>query len=415
SNSTQTDDRSPLYTVGHQNVTLIAVAQANPLGDPVISLAGPSSAQQNGRLVYTIDMGGVQSLNNLTVPVNVTTANPVANVVVNGGGIAVVGEGVPRSTYAFTVNIPPGQTQGTFSFSTSNATLNSTIDVSLEEGVGYKLAGGRQFSPETSRVVVVRDLGISLTSSTVTEGDAATITMELFPAQTDTVTATYTTADGTGGVAGTDYQTRTGSVTFAPGETTKTITVPTVDNNIYRAGTNAAFAVNAEATIAGSVSTATATVVINDNDAAPVVALAGSSSVQPNGTARFTLRTDGTVSVNAISVPVTLSGDATDEIDTFMRGGSFFPASGTGVPPVYTFNVEIAAGETENTFGFTTVNGNENETIDVALGAGTGFTLASGTSPRVVTVRDIGISLIALNAPVGEGSAAEFTLELFPE
>ncbi|MCG8623785.1 MAG: hypothetical protein MJE68_17560, partial [Proteobacteria bacterium] len=409
SNSTQTDDRSPLYTVGHQNVTLIAVAQANPLGDPVISLAGPSSTQQNGTASFTVSTGGVQSINNITVPVMIT-GDAISSVEV---GSSIVGTN-PSSPFNTTVEIAAGETEVTFQFITRNAALNSTIGVVLGEGVGYKLAGGRVNSPESSRLVVVRDIGITLTSQTVTEGDTATITMELFPAQTDTVTATYSTSDGSAGMAGDDYRTSSGSVTFAPGETTKTFTVATVDNNVHRAGTNAVFNVNATAVIAGSTSTASTSVTIADNDAAPVVPLAGSSSVQPNGTARFTLRTDGITSINAISVPVRING-STDQINTFSRGGSFFAASGTGIPPVYTFNVEIAAGETENTFGFDTINAIENETIDVAIAAGTGYTLASGTSPRVVTVRDIGISLIALNAPVGEGSAAEFTLELFPE
>jgi hypothetical protein len=60
------------------------------------------------------------------------------------------------------------------------------------------------------------------------EGNSGTtpviLTVTLTPAVTTPVTVDYATADGTG-VAGSDYQSAVGSLTFAAGETTKTITV----------------------------------------------------------------------------------------------------------------------------------------------------------------------------------------------
>ena len=416
---------SPEYTIGHQNTTLIIVGQN--IGDPVVTLAGSSTAQESGTVAFTINTGGIRSLNNITVPVTISTANTngLARFIANGDARSIVGDPLPgRPGHDFfTLNVPieAGQTEGTFSFATVNAVLNSTISVHLNEGFGYTLAGGFN-SPQASRLLTVRDLGIMLASpGPVNEGSPIEFTLELFPAQTTAVTATYSTADGSSGaaMAGVDYRAVSGGrVTFAPGETTKTISVATIDNNVYRAGTNAAFTINAEAVVAGVTSTTSATGVIVDNNDPPVVSLIGSSSVQPNGTARFTLRTDGTVSVNDIDVPVTISG-MTDQIDEFMVGGSAVSGVGVGSPPSYPLTIPIAAGETENTFGFTTINGVENETINVALDAVSdpttaGYALATQSS-RVVTIRDIGISLIAVNAPVAEGSAAEFTLELFPE
>lgn len=63
---------------------------------------------------------------------------------------------------------------------------------------------------------------------TVTEGNtgtvAATFTVTLSAASTQPITVAYATADGTT-TAGSDYQAASGSLTFAPGETSKSITM----------------------------------------------------------------------------------------------------------------------------------------------------------------------------------------------
>ena len=69
---------------------------------------------------------------------------------------------------------------------------------------------------------------------TVTEGNTGTtpavFTVTLTPASSQTVTVDYATADQSA-QAGTDYTSTQGTLTFAPGETTKTITVPVLGDN----------------------------------------------------------------------------------------------------------------------------------------------------------------------------------------
>lgn len=70
---------------------------------------------------------------------------------------------------------------------------------------------------------------ISINDVNVAEGNSGTtsgaFTVSLSSASTQTVTVDYATADGTATVAGNDYQSVSGALTFAPGQTTKTISV----------------------------------------------------------------------------------------------------------------------------------------------------------------------------------------------
>ena len=64
--------------------------------------------------------------------------------------------------------------------------------------------------------------------SVLHEGNSGTtpavFTVSLSSASAQTITVNYATADGSA-QAGRDYQAATGSLTFNPGETTKTVTV----------------------------------------------------------------------------------------------------------------------------------------------------------------------------------------------
>ena len=79
--------------------------------------------------------------------------------------------------------------------------------------------------------------GISVADASATEGPTATadFTVTLAPAASEDVSVDYATADGTA-VAGDDYTSVTGTVTFAPGETSKTVPVRVLDDAVEDAG-----------------------------------------------------------------------------------------------------------------------------------------------------------------------------------
>src|SRR5262249_47189981 len=112
---------------------------------------------------------------------------------------------------------------------------------------------------------------VSIGNATVTEGNSgttnATFTVSLSAASTQTVTVNYATADGSA-VAGSDYTAASGILTFAPGETSKTVTVTVLGDVIDEA--NETFSVTLSAPTNATLGTSTGTGTITDDDTAAV-------------------------------------------------------------------------------------------------------------------------------------------------
>ncbi|MDB5708238.1 MAG: hypothetical protein JWL96_308, partial [Sphingomonas bacterium] len=66
-------------------------------------------------------------------------------------------------------------------------------------------------------------------ATAVTEGGALTFTVTKTGTTSASYSVNYATADGTA-TSGSDYTAASGTLTFAPGDTTKTITVATIDD-----------------------------------------------------------------------------------------------------------------------------------------------------------------------------------------
>ena len=91
----------------------------------------------------------------------------------------------------------------------------------------------------------------------------AAFTVSLNAPSVASVTVSYTTADGTA-LAGTDYTTVSGTLTFAPGETTKTVLVPIVNDAI--AEPTETFTLNLSNATGGSITRGQGVGTIHDDD-----------------------------------------------------------------------------------------------------------------------------------------------------
>ncbi len=163
---------------------------------------------------------------------------------------------------------------------------------------------------------------------TVTEGNAATraasFTVTLSAASSNAITVAYATADGTA-LAGSDYQAVSGTVTFAPGEMTKTVAVMVngdasvePDETFHIALTNADGATIADGQGVGTI--------VNDDVPLPNLTVSDVSKKEGrNGTTTFSF----TVTLSApSSVPVTVQYATADGTAT-VAGHDYFATSGS--------------------------------------------------------------------------------------
>ena len=127
-----------------------------------------------------------------------------------------------------TLNFAPGQTSKTVTVLVNGDLLDEgseTFFLNLTNPVNATISDGQGLGTITNDDGAP---GLSVNDVTVTEGDSgttnATFTVTLAPASGQNVSVNYATADGTA-TAPADYAATSGTLTFAPGQNTKTVTV----------------------------------------------------------------------------------------------------------------------------------------------------------------------------------------------
>lgn len=187
---------------------------------------------------------------------------------------------------------------------------------------------------------------LSINDMTVTEGNTSSVnavfTVSLSPASGQTVTVNYATANGSATASTTaDYLAVSGTLPFAPGVTTQSITVVVRGDMLDE--DNETFFVNlssaANATIARSQGRGT----INDNDPTPSLVINDVSATEGNsGTQNFTFTvtlsaaSGRTVTVNCATASGTAVAGTTGNADYIASSGTltFSPGTTTRSIPV---------------------------------------------------------------------------------
>ena len=124
-------------------------------------------------------------------------------------------------------------------------------------------------------------------SATASEEDDATIDflVTLSPASTDSVSVDYATADGTA-ASGSDYTAASGSLTFAAGETSKTVTVAIIDDQVEEEDETLTLTLSNPSGAEVRVGQATGT--ITDSEPVPLTATFTSVPASHDGSSEFT-------------------------------------------------------------------------------------------------------------------------------
>jgi hypothetical protein len=253
----------------------------------------------------------------------------------------------------------------------------------------------------------------------VTEGNTgttnSTFTVTLSTASTQTVTVHYATADGSATLAGGDYVTTSGNLSFAPGQTSKTIAVPVNGDRIGE--TNEGFSLRltdaANAFLASAVGLGT---IVDDEPR---------MSIDP--TASVTEGNVGTTPMNfivhlaaAYDAPVTVNY-STAEGDTDTWNYDYYytfppdPATSGVDFQAQTATLTFAPGQTAKTITVL-INGDHtaetNEALSVNLAAPTGAVLTSAHALGTIIDDEPGVSITGGSVVEGNSGTVPLTFTL---
>src|SRR5581483_4883661 len=216
----------------------------------------------------------------------------------------------------------------------------------------------------------------SSTGFSVNESSSyATLTVTLSSGSGEDVTFYWTCASGTAS-AGSDFYLDSDTVTFSPGQTSKTIVVPIIadDTDEY----NETFLVElvSSSTTLGSPSTATVTIL--DDDAPPTVGVSGSSVQvsEGNGNASVTVTLSAATETTVTVYYSTASGSATG-------GTDYTSASGASITltPSQTAKAIVIPLNADSVY-------EANETFSVTVTSATNATLDTDHDDAVLTILD---------------------------
>jgi hypothetical protein len=224
-------------------------------------------------------------------------------------------------------------------------------------------------------------------------GGALSFTVLLTNANGSTVSVDRATADGTA-LAGSDYTAATTTLTFTPGQTSKTVVVTLADDAL--AEDDETFTLNLSNATGGlEIADAQGTGTILNDDADPSVSVAAASI------------DEGDTGTTTLSLPVTLSGPSGREVDvdyatsdgTATAGADYSSTSGTLV---------FAAGQTSEQIEVTVsgdVANEADETLTVTLTAPFNADLGTDVATGTIANDDDASKLTIGDANVTEGDA----------
>jgi hypothetical protein len=249
---------------------------------------------------------------------------------------------------------------------------------------------------------------ITIDDVPVTEGNGGTtdavFTVRLSAASGQAVTVDYATSDGTA-VAPADYAAATGSLSFPPGTTTRTVTVPVVGDLLDEA--NETFLMRLSGAVGAILGDAQATGTIVDDDPAPAVSIDDISVAEGEaGTtiAAFTLSLSAPSGLAVSVAAATADGTATAGSD--YTAGSWtvvFPPGTTAFP----LGVAVRGDrvwETDETF-LVNLSAPVSATLANTQGAGT----ILNDDPQGLSIADLDVV-----EPVAGTRSALFTVTLSP-
>ncbi len=297
-------------------------------------------------------------------------------------------------------------TSGTLTFTNGQVSRTITVplinDGSVEGDEAFSIAitnasSGAVLGSYTNVAVTLRDndsiFNFSTNAVTTSESTSAlTLTVLRTGGTVGAATVRYTASTNGTATSGVDFKALSGTLSFAAGETTKTITLAPINDTTVE--TNETLTVTLDNPTGESAvgTNDVVTVTITDNDSLIGFESATASVNEAATTVSLTVVRSGTLSL-------------TNTIAYTFKTGSAGTADYRGTNGVLTF----APGETNKTISATILDDSlveSNETFQVMLSAPTGGAAITGTNTATVTIveTDIGLAFAAATYNVSEGA-----------
>ncbi len=216
---------------------------------------------------------------------------------------------------------------------------------------------------------------IAITNASKAEGNSGTtevtLTVTLSQASSSAVTVDFATQNGTA-VAGEDFQSVAGTLLFAPGVKSQTITVPVIGDATFEA--DESLAVKLSGPVGATIADDTGIVTIENDDAVPALSISPAAVVEGDSGTTEMVFTISLSDPSSQAITVDYSAAAGTAV-----GGSDFVAT--------TEQVSFAPGETSRTITIV-VNGDteheEDETLSVTLASPTNAILSQASATGTI-------------------------------
>ena len=283
----------------------------------------------------------------------------------------------------------------------------STTDDALDEGnetFTVTLTGARNAALSASKsaggTILDNDSPptVSVSNASATEGSSVSFMVSLSAESGKQVTVDYATSSGTA-TSGTDFTAASGTLTFAAGTTSQTVSVSTTEDDTTDEG-NETFTLTLSGPTNATLEDATGTGTINDAAGQPTLNVSGASADEGkavNFAVTLSVASEQQVTVNY----ATSSGTATSGTDYTATNGT----------------LTFAANEMSKTVSVSTADDasdEEDETFTLTLSSPTNAALGDDTATGTIRDNDAPPMVRASDASAPEGGTVEFTLSLSP-